>query len=85
MTQLAAGFATKDLLNLETSSPVATGLAHEYSSFDFIKFSLGERCSVVYINQALSYKRLYVRSNLKGQVQSIIKGSIYIGSYYPRK
>ncbi len=27
MTQLAAGFAAKDLLNLMTSSPVATGLA----------------------------------------------------------
>ncbi len=28
MTQLAAGFASKGLLNLMTSSPVATGLAH---------------------------------------------------------
>ncbi len=28
MTQLAAGFAAKGLLNLMTSSPVATGLAH---------------------------------------------------------
>ncbi len=28
MTQLAADFAAKGLLNLMTSSPVATGLAH---------------------------------------------------------
>ncbi len=28
MTQLAASFAAKGLLNLMTSSPVATGLAH---------------------------------------------------------
>ncbi len=28
MTQLAAGLAAKGLLNLMTSSPVATGLAH---------------------------------------------------------
>ncbi len=28
MTQLAANFAAKGLLNLMTSSPVATGLAH---------------------------------------------------------
>ncbi len=28
MTQLAVGFAAKGLLNLKTSSPVATGLAH---------------------------------------------------------
>ncbi len=48
MTQLAAGFAAKGLLYLMTSSPVATGLAHLYSSFDFIKFSLGERYSVIY-------------------------------------
>ncbi len=41
MTQLAAGFAAKGLLNLMTSGPVATGLFHKYSSFDFIKFSLG--------------------------------------------
>ncbi len=34
MTQFAPGFAPKDLLNLMTSSPVTTGLAHEYSSFD---------------------------------------------------
>ncbi len=49
MTQLTADFSAKGLLNLMTSSPVATGLAHKYSSFDFVKFSLGERCSVVYI------------------------------------
>ncbi len=48
MNQLAADFAAKGLLNLMTSSPVATGLAHSYSSFDFIKFLLGERYSVVY-------------------------------------
>ncbi len=48
MTQLAANFAAKGQLNLMTSSPVATGLAHKYSSFDFINFSLGERCSVIY-------------------------------------
>ncbi len=47
MTQLAADFAAKGLLNLIMSSPVAMGLAHWYSSFDFIKFSLRERCSVV--------------------------------------
>ncbi len=49
MTQLAAGFAAKGLLNFMTSSPVATDFDHLYSSFDLIKFSLGERCSVVYI------------------------------------
>ncbi len=49
MTQLAASFAAKGLLNLMTSGPVATGLADLYSSIDFIKFSLGERRSVVYI------------------------------------
>ncbi len=49
MTQLAADFAAKSLLNLMTSSPVATGLAKSYLSFDLIKFSLGERCSDVYI------------------------------------
>ncbi len=38
MTQLEADFAAKGPLNLMTSSPVATGLAHQYSSFDFIKF-----------------------------------------------
>ncbi len=50
IAKLAAGFAAKGLLNLITSSPVATGLAHWYSSFDSIKFSLGERCLVLYIN-----------------------------------
>ncbi len=48
MTQLAAEFAAKGLLNLMKSSPVATGLAHKYSSLDFINFLLGERYSVVY-------------------------------------
>ncbi len=49
MTQLAADFAAKGLLILMTSSPVATGLAYQYSSFDLIKPSLGERCSDVYM------------------------------------
>ncbi len=39
MTQLAASFAVKGLLILMTSSSVATGLTHLYSSFDLIKCS----------------------------------------------
>ncbi len=53
MTQLEADFAAKGLLNLMTSSPVATGLAHQHSSYDFIKFSLGERCPVVHTFESL--------------------------------
>ncbi len=47
MTQLAAALTAKGLLIPVVSSPVVTRFA--YSSFDLIKFALGERCSDEYI------------------------------------